>query len=106
MTFFFYSAWFDDVTAAVKSKYPKTRCKNEVLQNGFGAQFINTICAIEETGRGFSIERMFDNKSGTLSLSIKRPPDSEAQGRYLVAYNRNHRLFCHLLIINVQELDN
>lgn len=43
------------------------------------AKFINTICAMEDDKPRLSIERMFDNKSGALSLSVKRSPGFEAQ---------------------------
>lgn len=81
-TFFFAPDDFDEVLAAVKIKYPKTKCESSELQNGFGAKFPQTYCTYTDGKTTLRVRRMLSNEVGLLSLvanSTLKQMDDRAQ---------------------------
>jgi hypothetical protein len=81
-TFFFAPSDFDEVLAAVKAKYPKTKCTDSQLQNGFGAKFTQTYCTLSDAKTTLQVRRMVSKEFGLLSLvptSTLQKQDAQAQ---------------------------
>lgn len=71
--FSFASLQFSQIKAAVKEKYPSAVCSESVLVNGFGAQFQQETCIVEDDTSVLSIRRYSSDKNrGALDVTAKK----------------------------------
>jgi hypothetical protein len=72
--FYFDSAHFDDVFAAVKSKYPALRCVKSKVVNALGASFTQLDCHLRDKTGDLTLTR-FINDINTSGLSLRSDRD-------------------------------
>lgn len=71
--FSFASPQFGQIKAAVKEKYPSAVCYESVLVNGYGAQFQQETCTVEDDISLLSIRRYSsDRNKGMLDVTAKK----------------------------------
>lgn len=67
-SFYFSPNDFSMILQAIKDKYPRLKCKNEMLSNAFGASFKNVKCSIKNNVSVLELDKYIDLETSALSL--------------------------------------